>query len=121
MLYQHDVTVVDEHLAGKEDDGLQGFAKRVRDVKFVNSGCELRRGGKIGHGDGSGVGRNDSRDAETQRNGEERSAEADQSLDDKIGTEAVESVGALNVASPGSQGNVKSYADGEQDDQKRSG
>ena len=29
MLYQNDVTIVDEHLSGKKDDRLQGLAKRI--------------------------------------------------------------------------------------------
>ena len=29
MLYQNDVTIVDEHLAGKKDDCLQCLAKRI--------------------------------------------------------------------------------------------
>ncbi len=93
MLYQHDVTIVDEHLAGKKDDCLQRLAKRIGDVEIVgNLGREFRRGGKIGHCDCGGVRGNHSWDAETQHDEQERSTESNQSFKDQIGAEAMETV-----------------------------
>ena len=91
-------------------------------MQFVGSpGCEFGRGSEIGDRDGGGVGCDDSRNAETQCDGEERTAEANQSLKDKIAAETVEALGTLDVASARPEGNVKRYANREQDHEKGSG
>jgi len=50
MLYQYDVEVVDDGLAGKENNRLESFAKRNRD-SAQTEGCNSRAGerGKIGN------------------------------------------------------------------------
>ncbi len=115
MLHHHNVTVIDQHLAGKENQGLQCFPKSIAQGKRVaNCGSGLRRNGKIGNRNGRGIGSDHSFDAETKQDQKQGPTQSHRAFQDKIFCQTAEAVSPLGEAPPASQRNIKCCADREQ-------
>ncbi len=115
MLDQYDVAIVDDHLAHEENDGLQRFSEGNPQVQSgTNRGRERGDHEQIRDGDRCGIGRDDPRDPEAQRDQQQRSAQAHAPFEHQIGGQAGKAACPLNVAPPGPQGNVEGGSDGQQ-------
>ena len=91
-------------------------------MQFVGSrGRQFRHCGKVSDRNRRSVRGDHSADTKAQLNAQERSTQPHQSLKNEIGGETIESESALDVASAGSQGNIKGYSNSEQNNQRRTG
>ncbi len=81
MLYQDNVAIVDEHLAGEEDQSLHRFTECIGEANMAgNRRRQLGCRSKIGDGHGCCIRCNDANDARSQKDHQERSAQPNQSF-----------------------------------------
>ena len=110
MLDQDDVEVIDDSLAGKENDGLQSFQERNGDPpQAEGSHDRAGKGGKIRYDHSQHAGEDGAFHTQTQCNQDERSDQANHTFEHEIECQRTEGVDPLDIPTPHTQRYVKSY------------
>src|SRR6476659_11516736 len=111
MLYQDNVAVVDENLAGEEDQGLHRFTKRIAEVDMAgNRRRQLGCGSEIGHCHGGGIGCDDSVDPCSQHDHQQRSEKPNQPFQNQARRKRAETISSLDEATTAAKWNIKGSA-----------
>ena len=120
MLHQHDIEVIDDHLAGKENDGLQSFAERHGDPARAKLQRWSWLGQQIGGDHGDDARPHRPFHPEAERHQQVRAAQAGQALQHEIKRQSTERMDSLDISAAHSQWNVKRGSQRQQRDQSRS-
>src|SRR5579871_5022731 len=101
MVDQHDAAVVDNHLAGKEDDGLEGLLRCIRKAERIrNAAPEFDASAVVGDGEGCRICNYNAGQSITESDQDKGANKANRLLNHKVECKAAKAARSLNETAP---------------------